>query len=123
MAQNETVGDEVGTDHTAFAFSPFLWQADSAETAYQAHVSSGPGSGQLYDWAQLMLPDPPGPTEPSSCTIAHFYFLIRWREDILGTLFIATHGGNNKLAMEPYEKTRAGKAARDAAYQKYLKKS
>lgn len=117
---NETVGDNVLGDNWAFAFAPYLFAGDSGEEQYRAHVGSSPGTGQQYAYLLLGEYSDPSTKVPSICTVARFYTAIRDETNFLGTLLISTHGGSNALAIEPFEKTAAGMAARDTRYQAYL---
>ena len=118
--QNRTVGDEVGADHIAFVFAPYIWAAPAGEDAYRNHVSRGAGNvGQQYGYIAYMETTQPN-IAPSTCTVARFHTLIRNETDYLGTLLITTHGSGTGLSIQPYRKNPAGLAARDAAFDALL---
>lgn len=120
FAANKTVGDGVGGDHIAYVFAPYRWDADRGEDEYRDNVTAESKVGQQYGYVPRLQTIDPGYEPPNICTVADFYDIINNRTDFLGTLLITTHGGNNKISIEPFKKDDKGEKARTARYEAYL---
>ena len=118
LAVNRTPGTGNG-DHTAFYFGPLVWHGFNDLPPYQKHVCSGGGKGQQYDISIYQDGTAPNPS-PTTCTVASFYDIIHNNDLSLATLLIDSHGHNNKIAVEVFAYSPAGKTARDARYAAYI---
>ncbi len=120
-AQNLTVGDDVGGDHIAYLFAPYMWEADRGEGAYRDHVGVGGVGigGQQYGYIAYSEGIGPNPG-PTSCTLERFREILEDNSEFLGTLLITTHGNTDVLAVESYEYSDTGLQDRDDALNAYL---
>jgi len=108
---NYTVGTGYGTNHTAHLFAPFGWEGDWGNLEYHDHVSvaSDGSSGQQYFWPDLQIEDNSGPyADHGTCTLDEFYYLIHDYPYETGTLFISSHGHDNKIATDIFARVPAG---------------
>ncbi|MCH2133458.1 MAG: hypothetical protein MK116_06895 [Phycisphaerales bacterium] len=119
LAANKTPGDDIGPDHTGFAFNSYAFVGVQGEGAFAKHVGTGAAEGQQYAISSYSQ----GPTStnvPAPCTVANFYSIIHDNELYLAAMLFISHGATNVVSVEPFEKTAAGLNARDARYQDYL---
>ena len=117
---NKTPGDDVGSDHTGFSFNCYQFAGTGDGGAFAKHVGTGGSkAGQQYAISEYVQTSS-GTNVPAPCTVLTFYNIIHHNKYTLAVLLLNSHGGNNSSSIEPFEKTPAGKAARDARYQAYL---
>lgn len=119
LGANKTPGDDIGSDHTGYAFNAYAFANVQGEAAFAKHVGTGAAAGQQYAISSYSQSSS-STSVPSACTVANLYSIINDNEDNLAALLILTHGGTNALSIEPFAKTPAGLVARDARFNAYI---